>query len=198
MGQLPHLHGLDDRGCQHLQCLSCIHQPHGSGMCGVSHTHDAMLGATEAEESIELPASISIHNLFPLALLVERAKKCLDFASTVYIVHIVACCAYGGFPRHLSWCASHRKLISARAHVCMRSNANPMFPPRCRWAVNLLALGITAVLGEWLCLQREMQDIPVTTTGTTGNPTGSRSAAIRRGPLHRLFIKFEQIPFVHG
>ena len=31
----------------------------------------------------------------------------------------------------------------------------------CRWGENLVAFVITAVLGEWLCLRREMQDIPI-------------------------------------
>ena len=31
----------------------------------------------------------------------------------------------------------------------------------CRWGVNVVAFVITAVLGEWLCLRREMQDIPI-------------------------------------
>ena len=30
-----------------------------------------------------------------------------------------------------------------------------------RWVANLSAFVITAVLGEWLCLQREMRDIPI-------------------------------------
>jgi len=35
------------------------------------------------------------------------------------------------------------------------------FNLQCRWLTNLIGLAITAVLGEWLCLQREMRDIPV-------------------------------------
>ena len=31
----------------------------------------------------------------------------------------------------------------------------------CRWLVNVGAMAITAVLGEWLCLRRELQDIPL-------------------------------------
>lgn len=32
---------------------------------------------------------------------------------------------------------------------------------QCRWLVNVGAMAITAVLGEWLCLRRELQDIPL-------------------------------------
>lgn len=36
-------------------------------------------------------------------LQVERAKKCLDFASTVYILHLAACWSFSGFPSSMSW-----------------------------------------------------------------------------------------------
>ena len=36
---------------------------------------------------------------------VERAKKCLDFASTTFIVHMISCCLFSGFPASLEWCA---------------------------------------------------------------------------------------------
>ena len=31
----------------------------------------------------------------------------------------------------------------------------------CRWVVNGMAMAIAALLGEWLCVRREMQDIPL-------------------------------------
>ena len=31
----------------------------------------------------------------------------------------------------------------------------------CRWGVNVGCMIITAALGEWLCVQRELQDIPL-------------------------------------
>ena len=31
----------------------------------------------------------------------------------------------------------------------------------CRWSVNFGCFLITALLGEWLCVQRELQDIPL-------------------------------------
>ena len=30
-----------------------------------------------------------------------------------------------------------------------------------RWAVNIVGMVLAAVLGEWLCLQRELQEIPI-------------------------------------
>lgn len=67
-----------------------------------------------------------------LMVIVERAKKCLDFASTLYFLHLMACLAYSGFSHNFAW-----------------------------WAVNLTGFVITAILGEWLSLQREMRDIQV-------------------------------------
>lgn len=36
---------------------------------------------------------------------VGRAKKCLDFAATLYIVHLAAVSALSAFPRSFAWCA---------------------------------------------------------------------------------------------
>ncbi|CAL2245571.1 unnamed protein product [Prunus armeniaca] len=38
-----------------------------------------------------------------LLLLIERAKKCLDFSATVYIVHLFICISYGGWPSSITW-----------------------------------------------------------------------------------------------
>lgn len=46
---------------------------------------------------------ISEFELF-CSLQVERAKKCLDFASTCYIFHLIFCCIYEGFPTSFGWC----------------------------------------------------------------------------------------------
>ena len=63
---------------------------------------------------------------------VERAKKCLDFSATVYIVHLIICYTYGGWPASLTW-----------------------------WIVNVVGLAIMALLGEYLCIKRELRDIPI-------------------------------------
>ena len=67
-----------------------------------------------------------------VAALVERAKKCLDFASTAYALHFVACCAVAGFPRGGGW-----------------------------WLVNAGGFAAAALSSELVCLQREMADIPL-------------------------------------
>lgn len=67
-----------------------------------------------------------------LVLLVERTKKCLDFTATVYIIHLFFCMGYSGFPVSLLW-----------------------------WLLNGLCLAVMALLGEWLCMRRELRDIPV-------------------------------------
>ncbi|ETV72659.1 hypothetical protein, variant [Aphanomyces astaci] len=54
-----------------------------------------------------------------LCVIVERAKKCLDFGLTLYFIDFVFCCLYGGVPSSLSW-----------------------------WAVHVISLGITVVLGR--------------------------------------------------
>ena len=67
-----------------------------------------------------------------VAALVERAKKCLDFASTAYALHFAACCVVGGFPRGGGW-----------------------------WLVNAGGFAAAALSSEFVCLQREMADIPL-------------------------------------
>ncbi|GBG91849.1 hypothetical protein CBR_g53740 [Chara braunii] len=80
-----------------------------------------------------------------LVLLVERAKKCLDFTATMYIIHIFFCLLYAGWPSTFSW-----------------------------WVVNGIGLAIMAVLGEWLCMQKELRDIPI--RGGRGAATSSARA----------------------
>ncbi|KAJ9527330.1 hypothetical protein QJQ45_025593 [Haematococcus lacustris] len=92
-----------------------------------------------------------VHAGKPLRQHVERAKKCLDFASTAYFLHLVACWGYEGFPLSLAW-----------------------------WTVNALGLLITSLLGEWLCVRREMQEIPLGSLRGR-NPAASPSAATGAG-----------------
>ncbi|XP_051147785.1 uncharacterized protein LOC127262956 [Andrographis paniculata] len=67
-----------------------------------------------------------------LVYLVERARKCLDFCATLYIIHLFICVAYGGWPSSITW-----------------------------WVVNITGLAITALLGEYLCMRRELREIPI-------------------------------------
>ncbi|KAM1714505.1 hypothetical protein ACFX11_025360 [Malus domestica] len=68
-----------------------------------------------------------------LLLLIERAKKCLDFSATLYIVHLFICIAYGGWPSSMTW-----------------------------WVVNVTGVAVMALLGEYLCIRRELREIPIT------------------------------------
>lgn len=65
--------------------------------------------------------------------LIERAKKCLDFSATVYIIHLFICIVYGGWPSSITW-----------------------------WVVNGTGLALMALLGEYLCIRRELREIPIT------------------------------------
>lgn len=68
-----------------------------------------------------------------LLYLIERAKKCLDFSATLYIMHLFICIMYGGWPSSVTW-----------------------------WVVNGSGLAVMALLGEYLCIRRELREIPIT------------------------------------
>lgn len=64
---------------------------------------------------------------------VERARKCLDFGASLVGWHAAACVAFSGeAPANWEW-----------------------------WAVNAATLVGVVVLGELLCMRREMVDIPL-------------------------------------
>uniref|UniRef100_A0A7S0V3X6 Protein SYS1 homolog n=1 Tax=Polytomella parva TaxID=51329 RepID=A0A7S0V3X6_9CHLO len=67
-----------------------------------------------------------------MARIVERAKKCLDFGMTCYFIHFICCWHYRGFPKSAAW-----------------------------WMTNIVGMTLMVLLGEWLCVRREMQDIPI-------------------------------------
>lgn len=65
---------------------------------------------------------------------VGRAKQCMDFTLSMYGLHVLACWIYSGsLPRTWEW-----------------------------WVVNLCGCVVTVVLGEYLCLARELEAIPIT------------------------------------
>ncbi|GMH15956.1 hypothetical protein Nepgr_017797 [Nepenthes gracilis] len=68
-----------------------------------------------------------------MVYLIERAKKCLDFSATLYIIHLFICYIYGGWPSSITW-----------------------------WVVNVTGLAMMALLGEYLCIRRELREIPIT------------------------------------
>lgn len=65
--------------------------------------------------------------------LIERAKKCLDFSATLYIIHLFLCVIYGGWPSSFTW-----------------------------WVVTGTGVAIMSLLGEYLCVRRELREIPIT------------------------------------
>lgn len=79
-----------------------------------------------------------------LLYLIERAKKCIDFSATLYIIHLVICTCYGGWPSSFTW-----------------------------WIVNIAGLALMALLGEYLCIRRELREIPIPRfSRNVGNTSG--------------------------
>ncbi|XP_024022516.1 protein SYS1 homolog isoform X2 [Morus notabilis] len=68
-----------------------------------------------------------------LVFMIERAKKCLDFSVTLFVIHLCFCMLYGGWPSSVTW-----------------------------WIVNGTVIAIMALLGEYLCIKRELREIPIT------------------------------------
>lgn len=114
-----------------------------------------------------------------LRLLVRRAKKCLDFAATILVIHFALVAAFSGFPRSVAWCAAGwgcdqrregwRAPPSWPAGESAAVHAPPIALPlpllsrrRRRWTLHGTNLAVTALLGEWLCIQKELQEIPMT------------------------------------
>jgi len=73
------------------------------------------------------PAAPSRSAVF-LCLIVERARKCLDFTATASLLHLVFTTCHAGWPSSWEW-----------------------------WAVIVLSAVVMSLLGEYLCMRREMQ-----------------------------------------
>ena len=67
-----------------------------------------------------------------LAIIVEKSKKCLDFSVTLFVIHIIFCSIYGGFPSTWDW-----------------------------WIIHVMGMIVMIVLGEYLCSKKELSDIPL-------------------------------------
>ena len=64
--------------------------------------------------------------------MVEKSKKCVDFTFTLFFIHTIICTFYDSFPLNWEW-----------------------------WLVQVIASVLMASLGEYLCAQKEMEDIPL-------------------------------------
>ena len=70
--------------------------------------------------------SINVHLLTIIII-----QQCLDFsAATVYFIHFIFCCSYGGFPLSLAW-----------------------------WLTNIFLLVIMTVISKWLSWRSDMRAI---------------------------------------
>lgn len=94
---------------------------------------DLWIASKCPENLIEFPICLISHNRAGvLPYVIERAKKCLDFSATLYIIHIFICIVYGGWPSSTTW-----------------------------WIVNITGFAVMALFGEYLCIKRELREIPI-------------------------------------
>lgn len=64
-------------------------------------------------------------------IIVRRAKQCLDYCATIYLIHFLACWLFEGlFPVNPAW-----------------------------WFVNIACMAISTVLSEFMCARQEMSSI---------------------------------------
>jgi hypothetical protein len=122
----------------HYLCLSIIIQINHS-IFGTTVTVDRIftahyLNLWKTSGWIDNAAVICSHVIgaYLLMLIVEKSRKCLDFATTLFFIHFLFCCCYNGFPASWDW-----------------------------WIVHLLGTLIMTVLGEYLCSRRELEEIPL-------------------------------------
>ncbi|CAJ1355795.1 unnamed protein product [Effrenium voratum] len=71
-----------------------------------------------------------------LRYVVQRAKKCLDFVATYHIFHLLATFLAEGFPGTWEW-----------------------------WIIQVPAVLVAVLLGEFLCMQAETQEIKLSKKG---------------------------------
>lgn len=63
------------------------------------------------------------HSAIFLVTVVERAKKCLDFAATIHLFHFLGCLVYAGFPTAWLWW-----LLMLFSLLCMTSTSSLLIP----------------------------------------------------------------------
>lgn len=92
---------------------------------------------------------------FAMRVVLGRARQCLDFAATVYLVHAIAVWLYAGFPASIPF-----------------------------WVGSVASVGIISALAEWLLMRKELEEIPLAAlrpnrngTSGTGNSTGAAATS---------------------
>ncbi|KAL0663347.1 hypothetical protein Bca4012_100184 [Brassica carinata] len=93
-----------------------------------------------------------------MIFVVERARKCLDFSATLYIIHLYLCILNGGWPSSMAW-----------------------------WVVNGTGLAVMALLAEYLCIKREQREIPMDRFHSTSETRNQAqvSSKIRKSQICR-------------
>ena len=87
----------------------------------------------DTPSSAAASAAILLNSLLigvQMSFIVERAKKCLDFAFTLYFIHFLASWKIAGFPLDWRW-----------------------------WGVHIVAMILSSICGEFLCMKKELQEI---------------------------------------
>ncbi|OQR85428.1 hypothetical protein ACHHYP_11845 [Achlya hypogyna] len=126
-----------------MVCMQCSHYLALGVLLGLCHGSNLSLDQFFSHELHTLESIDGVKTSFAhivcglvnavlLCIFVERAKKCLDFGATVYVLDLVVCILYQGFPASWSW-----------------------------WIVHGIALVLTVVLGEYLCSRWELEEIPM-------------------------------------
>ncbi|KAM9317412.1 protein SYS1 homolog [Gastrophryne carolinensis] len=97
--------------------------------------HPESLGFSSVRSRVSMMAFIlnSLTCALGLLYFIRRGKQCLDFTVTVHFFHLVACRIYNSqLPGTITW-----------------------------WLLNVVCIGLMAVIGEYLCLRTELNEIPL-------------------------------------
>ena len=68
--------------------------------------------------ALALCASSALGASFAFVRMVGRARRALDFAVTVFTLHLICCTLYGGLPRTALWYGLNTACLIAMTVVC--------------------------------------------------------------------------------
>lgn len=80
-----------------------------------------------------------IFGAYFLSIIVERAKRCVDFTFTLFFIHIISCTCFLEFPLGWEW-----------------------------WLLQVVTSVLMATLGEYWCSLQELKEIPAYTRVAAG------------------------------